>query len=319
VGAVAEDYALRWEARNRPYAVRPFGPDDYAAPTATAIDGEGWRRLSEGRALLMVHGTFSRAHSAFGAMPREFVAALHERYGGRVFAFDHFTLSHDPKQNVRELLDRMPDGTALDVDIVCHSRGGLVSRLLAERQGELSMGSRSLRVGRVVFVGTPNAGTTLADTAHMGDFIDTYTTLLNLIPSAGVTEVLSGVVTVAKTLAVGAAKGLPGLMSMQPGGEFGSWLNAGDRGAETRYFALASNFSPSEPGLRAMMKNRLMDRVFGGANDLVVPTDGVFASNGSGWFPIEERHVFDGTSGVAHTGFFGSPAAREKIVEWLSA
>jgi hypothetical protein len=59
--------------------------------------------------------------------------------------------------------------------------------------------------------------------------------------------------------------------------------------------------------------------VFGGANDLVVPTDGVFASNGSGWFPIEERHVFDGTSGVAHTGFFGSPAAREKIVEWLSA
>jgi hypothetical protein len=319
VGAVAEDYALRWEAKNRPYAVRPFGPGDYAAPTDARIDAEGWRRLSAGRALLMVHGTFSRAHSAFGAMPPEFVAALHARYGGRVFAFDHFTLSHDPKQNVRELLERLPDGTSLDVDIVCHSRGGLVSRLLAERQGELSMGSRTLRVGRVVFVGTPNAGTTLADTAHMGDFIDTYTTILNLIPSAGVTEVLGGVVTVAKTLAVGAAKGLPGLMSMQPGGEFGAWLNAGDRGAETRYFALSSDFTPSEPGLRAMLKNRMMDRVFGGANDLVVPTDGVFAKNGSGWFPIEDRHVFDGTSGVAHTGFFASRAARDKIMEWLDA
>src|SRR5262249_55439551 len=182
-------------------------------------------------------------------LPKEFVEALHRAYNGRVFAFDHHTLSHDPKQNVNWLLEQMPDGTALDLDIVCHSRGGLVSRLLAEKQSELVLGGRTIRVGKIVFVGSPNGGTILADASHMGDLIDTYTNLLNFLPDNGVTEVLDGVITVAKQLAVGAAKGLPGLQSMRPGGDFAKWLNAGPRG-DTRYFALASNFTPSEPGLR---------------------------------------------------------------------
>jgi hypothetical protein len=319
IGAVAEDYALRWEARKRPYGVRTFSPDDYAAPDGTALDADAWRRMAAGRALLFVHGTFSRAHAAFGGLPRDFVEALHRQYDGRVFAFDHFTLSHDPNRNVTEFLDRMPDDLPLEVDVVCHSRGGLVSRVLAERQGELALGARRLRVNRVVFVGTPNAGTTLCDTEHMAAFLDTYTTVLNLVPSAGVTEVLSGVVTVAKMAAVGAAKGLPGLMAMQPGGQFAKTMNAGERTGDTRYFALASDYSPGEPGLRALLRDRLMDKVFGGGNDLVVPTDGVFAANGSGYFPIEDRHVFDGTSGVSHTTFFESRAARDKVMGWLTA
>ena len=62
-----------------------------------------------------------------------------------------------------------------------------------------------------------------------------------------------------------------------------------------------------------------MDKVFSSANDLVVPTDGVYAENGSGWFPIEQRHVFQGSDAVAHTEFFGNAAARNKIMEWLGA
>jgi hypothetical protein len=318
IGAVSDSFALRWEAKRRPYRIRRFGPDDYAAETAAEITGEDWRRLGAGRALLMVHGTFSRAHAAFGGLPKEFVEALHRSYGGRVFAFDHFTLSHDPRQNVNWLIDRLPDGTALDLDIICHSRGGLVSRLLAEKQSELVLGGRRIRVGKIVFVGSPNAGTILADASHMGDLIDTYTNLLNFLPDTGVTEVLDGVIAVAKQLAVGAAKGLPGLQSMRPGGDFAKWLNAGPRG-DTRYFALASNFTPSEPGLRRLALDRLMDRVFKTGNDLVVPTEGVFADNGSKYFPIEQRFVFQGSDGVAHTGFFAHRGARDKIMEWLSA
>ena len=126
-------------------------------------------------------------------------------------------------------------------------------------------------------------------------------------------------VTVAKMAAVGAAKGLPGLMAMQPGGQFAKTMNAGERTGDTRYFALASDYSPGEPGLRALLRDRLMDKVFGGGNDLVVTTDGVFAANGSGYFPIEDRHVFDGTSGVSHTTFFESRAARDKVMGWLTA
>jgi hypothetical protein len=318
IGAVSESYASAWEQKHRPYRVRGFGPDDYGQETAPEIAGEDWKRLSAGRALLMVHGTFSRAHSAFGALPKELVESLHRRYEGRVFAFDHFTLSDDPRRNVEWLLERIPDGTALDLDIVCHSRGGLVSRLLAEKQGELAMGARTIGVGKIVFVGAPNSGTLLADAGHVGDLIDTYTNLLNFLPESGVMEILTGIITVAKQLAVGAVKGLTGLQAMRPGGDFGKWLNAGPKGG-TRYFALASDFTPGEPGLRQFAMDRLMDRVFKAGNDLVVPTDGVFAENGSGFFPIEDRLVFRGKDAVAHTGFFGNAGARDKIVEWLSS
>jgi hypothetical protein len=320
IGQISDSFALKWEQKHRPYRIRTFTPDDYSTAEARALDVEGWKRLSGGRALLMIHGTFSRAHSAFGALPREFVTALHHHYDGRVFAFDHFTLSHDPKQNVNALLERIPDGTRLDLDIVCHSRGGLVARLLTERQGDFALGSRKLRIANVVFVGTPNAGTTLADAEHVGDFIDTYTNLLNFIPDVGISDVLGVIVTVAKQLAVGVAKGLPGLQSMRPGGDFATWLNAaGTSGGETRYFSLSSNFTPNEPGLRELAADRLMDRIFKAANDLVVPTESVFSPNGSSSFPIKQRFVFEGSDGVGHTGYFANRDAREKILEWLGA
>jgi hypothetical protein len=319
LGAIGEAFAGRWEAKHRPYRIRGFTPDDFVSPDAAVIDSEGWRRLGEGRALLLVHGTFSRAHTAFGDLPKDFVESLHARYGGRVFAFDHYTLSHDPRQNVSWFFERLPSGSALDLDIICHSRGGLVARLLSEKLGELNVGSSSLKVARIVFVGSPNAGTVLANPDRIGDLIDTWTNLLNFIPAPGVGDVLAGIVTVAKQLAVGAAGGLKGLQSMKPGGDFATWLNTGGRAGDARYYALASDFTPAEPGLREFAKNRLMDMVFKGPNDLVVPTDGVFAENGSGFFPIEDRLVFTGADAVAHTAFFGKRAARDRIMEWLSA
>jgi hypothetical protein len=154
----------------------------------------------------------------------------------------------------------------------------------------------------------------------VGDFIDTYTNLLNFIPEVGISDVLEVIVTVAKQLAVGAAKGLAGLQSMRPGGDFAAWLNAaGASAGDTRYFSLSSNFTPSEPGLQELAMDRLMDRIFKVANDLVVPTESVFCHNGSGSFPIEQRFVFEGSEAVGHTGYFANRGAREKILEWLGA
>jgi hypothetical protein len=317
-GKVGDYFAGRWEKAKRPYRIRTFTPDDYASPDGTEVDAAMWSSLSAGPALLMVHGTFSRSHTAFGGLPKDFVAGLHQRYQGRVFAFDHYTLSEDPRQNVEWLLGQLPDGVSLDLDVVCHSRGGLVSRVLAERQAELSLGSRHLGLNKVVFVGAPNAGTVLTDTKHLGDLIDSYTNILNFFPDNGVTEVLQGVITVMKQLAVGALKGLPGLESMLPGGPFlQDWLNRGPKGAEL-YYAIASNYEPTQPGLAAWAKNRLMDRVFDhAANDLVVPTLGVYEGNGSALFPIADHHVFPPTAGIQHGGYFPSPATQQQIMGWL--
>ena len=317
IGQVSETFAERWEAKKRPYGLRPFTPADYRAPDTPALGTDDWRRLGAGRSLLFVHGTFSRAHSAFGGLSADTLTELHRRYGGRVFAFDHFTLSHDPRRNVEWLLAHLPDDASLDLDIVCHSRGGLVSRMLAEKQSAFSLGARSLRVGSVVFVASPNAGTHLADPEHMGTLVDTYTNLLNFIPDNPVTDVLDGVVTVAKQLAVGALGGLGGLQSMRPGGAFQQWLNAQNGHGDTAYFALGADFTPSQHGFREWVKDRLMDGVFGAENDLVVPTAGVYEANGSGFFPIEERHVFPADAAISHTGFFQHADAQAKLLAWL--
>lgn len=319
IGEISATFVNRMEKRRWPYRVRPFDPANYTSDTAAPLDGAGWSRLSSGRALLLVHGTFSRAHLAFGALPKEYLEKLHQQYGGRVFAFDHFTLSHDPHENVRRLLAEIPDGTSLDVDILCHSRGGLVSRILSEKQGELSMGSRKLRVGKVVFVGAPNAGTGLADPSHVGDVIDVFTNLLNFVPSLGVTDVMTMLIGVVKQAAVGAVGGLDGLASMRPDGEFAKWINAGARSGDTRYYALASNVTPADPGLQHFVMSRGLNKLLKGTNDFVVPTQGVFAENGSGFFPIADKLVLEGDEAVSHTKYFADATARAKILEWLGS
>ncbi len=240
-------------------------------------------------------------------------------YDGRVFAFDHFTLSEDPRQNVEWFAQHLPDGISLDLDVVTHSRGGLVGRVLAEKESEISLGSTTVNIRKLVFVAAPNAGTVLTDAKYLGDLIDTYTNLLNFLPDTGVIEVLEGVVTVMKQLAIGTVKGLDGLQAMRPGGPFlKDWLNIGPRD-DKRYFAVGSNYEASGLELAAF-RDRLTDYVFGQVeNDLIVPTAGVYDRNGSERFPIKERHVFTGADGVAHTRFFANEVARKKILGWLAA
>ncbi len=317
-GAVGERLAARWEAQRRPYRMRPFTPGDYRSADVGELTHDDWARLAEGRALLMLHGTFSRSDLAFAGLPDAFVQTLHDAYNGRVFAFDHFTLSDDPARNAERFVELMPADARVDLDIVCHSRGGLLARQLAERAAGLPPEGRHLRVGRVVFVAVPNAGTTLVDTKYMNDFIDSYTTILNLLPDNGVTDVLEAIVTVVKQLAVGAVRGLDGLQAMLPTGEFLRSLNQGGPG-DARYFALASNYEPRDSGWKDYAVDHLMDKIFKQANDLVVPTAGVFAANGSGRFPIQARHVFSQDDAVAHTTFFEQATTRAKMIEWLTA
>ena len=324
LGKAAIAYAARTlgeriELERTPYRVRTFQPADYTTDAAAEVGSAEWESLGRGRALLMIHGTNSRTHTAFGGLPREFVEAMHARYEGRVFAFDHPTLTHSPRQNIETLLEAIPDGLSLDVDIICHSRGGLVSRVLAERQDALALGTRRIRVGTIVFVGSPNAGTAMADEAFIGDFLDTCTNLLNLVPTNGVTDAVGLVLTGVKLVATGLWSGLAGLRAMQPSGDFGTWLAEGTQGHDTKYYAIASDFSAAKGGVLGLLAEKLAGRVFKGArNDLVVPTDGVYAENGSRFFPIEGQVVFSDEDGVPHTGFFQFPRTTTHITAWLA-
>jgi hypothetical protein len=318
VGEIGDYLAARWEKARRPYRLRTFTPQNYASPDAEELQGPALERFGQGRSLLIVHGTFSRAHIGYGALPAAFVETLSQRYQGRVFAFDHFTLSDDPTANVRWFLEHVPSSVNLDLDIICHSRGGLVSRVMSEMQEKLSLGSRSLKVGRVIFVAAPNAGTILTDVNHLGSLVDGYTNLLNFFPDNGVTEVLEAVITVVKQLAVGAVKGMEGLYSMAPKGDFLTELNKGAK-LQTKYAALASNFEPRDQGLKSLARDIFFDKLFAADNDLIVPTGGVYEANGSEQFPIEDHYVFPAEASVHHGGFFGNSLALEKMLAWLPA
>ena len=85
-----------------------------------------------------------------------------------------------------KLATMVPPGLELEVDIVCHSRGGLVSRALAGEQGTAT----PFHVRRLVHVATPNHGTALATPDNLVPFIDRITTMTNRwtwwpLPSAG--------------------------------------------------------------------------------------------------------------------------------------
>ncbi|MCF2527833.1 esterase/lipase family protein [Yinghuangia soli] len=318
-----------WQKRelaSHPYGVRTFTPDNYTTPQAAGsalTTAEDWSRLGTGRTLLFVHGTFSTCHGGFSGLDQATVQALHERYEGRVIAFDHPTVSFSLTHNIDKLLELTHATGPLDVDIVAHSRGGLVARELIRRQ---HAPDAKYRVRKVVFAATPNNGTPLADPDHVVRFIDRYANLAGLLPgpAAVAGDILSGLMTAVQILGHAGLASLDGLCAMDPQGKSLEDLLPGAAGTE--YYGISANFEPG-PDLTLKLKagDLLMDDIFGMENDLVVPTAGVcrhdLAARGAAGFPIADDRTlhFPAETAVWHSSLFQHPQTREKLLTWLTA
>ena len=316
---VGAHFAERVEAQRKPHRLRTLEPGSHTRPAEAELTSDELRLLGLGRSLLFVHGTFSSAHGGFGRLPVETLRELHTRYGGRVFAFDHPTVSKEPQENVAWLAERLRAvDVRLDVDVVSHSRGGLVSRVMAERP-ELGHSNDVITVNRLVMVGTPNAGTALADVDHLDQLLDRYLNMLQFVPDNGVTDFLDILLSVLKQVAVGVASGLDGLMSMNPRGRYltGSMNRPGQTSAT--YFAAAANYEPPQGSkLVRIARDVGTDLVFGKEhNDLVVPTEGVFTVPGASTFPVVDPLVFDAATAVDHSGYWVRPELNDRLLDWL--
>lgn len=322
LGQVGDYFAGRWEQKNRRNAVRWFGPDVFRTGGTPAFAAPDWGTISGGTALLFVHGTSAQSQTGFGALPQDTMVELHRRYAGRVFALDHFTISETPHDNIRwlaqQLSDALAEGDSLTLDVVSHSRGGLVGRALAERAAELGIGDR-VTVRTLVMVGTPNAGTALADKEHISDLLGRFTDLAQYVPDAGVADVVGLVLAILKQLTVGAFGGLEGVMSMNPVGDYLKAFNTTPGPGAAVYRAIASNYQPPQGSpLTTIARNAGIDYVFQKLdNDMVVPTDGVFAVEGATGFPIADPYVFAAEAGVDHSSYFSRPEVSAKLLEWL--
>ncbi len=333
-GSFAAAYAAA-ERRLHPYVLRrvdagadrPFaGPD---AGDAAAFAGQ--------RVLLFVHGIFGTCNSAFGALPAACVAQLTTAYDA-VLAFDHPSASADPAENVAWLQDRLRAADGVTLDVITHSRGGLVARALAAAYGTAAAPSATAAseapaatVRRIAFVGTPNAGTEIVDPRRWGALLDRFANLTGAIPggAAPLGDFLAELFELLKAAAFGIADGFPGLECMLPGSPFLEQLAAVPPPAPELY-AIDTDFRPWG-FLRSVFDLRrefvdgaevLVDRpVFDGRrNDVAVPTDSVGLGHSGAGFPVPaaSSHLFGPDEHVWHLTYFDQPATVDLLTAWFA-
>ncbi len=302
------------------------------------------------RVLLFVHGTFSSTVGGFGALAidengKGFLRTAISAYDA-VIGFDHKTLSLDPLENAENLLKRLRTHrprAEFVIDIITHSRGGLVTRSFAEQV--LPESGWPGTVDIAVFVAATNAGTHLADPERWTDLVDLYTNLasvsaggLSLLPGAApVAAVVGGMVkgigAFVKYLVSYAAEGedVPGLKAMVPGGAFVTELNkpqAGQPGPGTNWFVVSSNFHvqvfddhhnpPEFPReLAVKLAEGFVDQIFDGDNDLVVDTASMPAIDQDVGGFVGDTFELGENDVVYHNNYFNQLSVIEAIAGWL--
>jgi hypothetical protein len=278
--------------------------------TPTALDTQN------GRALLLLHGTFSNTAVAFrGLADQGFFERVAPIYGRAIYGFEHFSLSKTPEENARELIAGLRED-GMTFDVITHSRGGLVLRNLVERSDVLGAGADRFKLGRALLVANPSKGTPLATPEAIEAPISWVANLMEMFPDNPMTTAVEWVAE-AITWIGARIVSIPGLASMNARGEMIRDLNAFAPPAGVSYSALVADYEPNrEVAIR--LADLAVDAFFGGANDLVVPTLGGLqagpAETENNVIPAERIGVFgDGgnlrsTIGpVNHFNFFKSP------------
>ncbi|MEO5913792.1 MAG: CHAT domain-containing protein [Luteolibacter sp.] len=226
------------------------------------------------RGLLFIHGTFSSCHGGFRDLAQtSFFDAARSLYGDNLFGFNHFTFSATPEDNVKDLLDSLPD-TDMEIDIISHSRGGLVVRDLMEGSGLAHPKRRRLKVGRVVMVASPMLGTPLASPTHWDSKLSFWANVLEMLPDNPFTTAGAWLAEALQWFAGNVLGNCSGLVAMDPVGDFITEIKeppGQPQGSE--YHAIISNFHPQRDWW-ARLGDMGIDGFFGGANDLVVPSEG---------------------------------------------
>ena len=318
-GALLPALARAWERRRFREARIPLGLVRLSAKGETLVASRIMRssppRASK-TALLFLHGTFSHASAAFSDLARDGnLETLSRLYEGRVFAFNHLTVGRSPRENVTTLLEALrgafPGGS---LDVVTHSRGGLVARLLASSAG-------APRVNRVFLAASPNEGTPLASPARWDYLAAWLANLGEMFPGGALAFGLDFAAEALVWMASRAGGTLPGIAAMDPAGELVERLNA----VAARPYDVAAAVARYEP--RGSAARRLLDAAAGiffeDPNDLVVPTEGGARLGLAPPVPDENVIRFGpgGNAGagaiVHHLNLFAQKETREGIKNFL--
>lgn len=313
--------------------------------TKGAWQNPGAKPQKEGRILLFIHGTFSKNEMFLDELPattegQELLKKIQNKKNyDQVLAFDHPTLALSPVLNAMDLARIFADSKA-DVDVITHSRGGLVTRWWLERYD-----SRARGKSRAVLVGSPLAGTSLAAAPRLRAAVNLLTNVARVLEKGGQLAsttfpfftVVTGLLRViasagtiaAKTPVFDAAVALiPGLMgqSMVSNNEELNRLNR-DCTIAPDYFAVRSDFKPTDPGwefwkyfvnVGERAADWAADLVFEHENDLVVDTASMTVlAKPPHAASIVKFYDFKQNDKVFHTKYFCQPETATFVSECL--
>ncbi len=310
VGAATNAAVGAYEQKRNPPALRTWTAGNYTTASIEPPDLTRFNRVD--RSLLVIHGFMGSIHGSFG-FSESTVRRLGAAYDDRMIAYNHPTLTPTPRKNAEDLLERL-DGHEMSLDILAHSRGGLVARELAR----LTEGSK-IDVRSIVFVASPNGGTLMADPNRPSGLLDGVTNFVGNLPGtdgfALVLEMLADVVF------HGALTGLEGLVAMQPGGDYLTELNRHPMPEHIVLRAIAAEYEPAATaGLLQAKVDDVLDMYFGQLrNDRIVPTSSAYVRSGGFQVKPGQRLVLDAARGVHHSSFWTDPRSTRQLLTWLSA
>ena len=242
-------------------------------------------------------------------------------YGRNIIGWDHRTVASTPLDNARAMLAALPPNMQ-PPDIVCHSRGALVTRAMLEHPTLVaSRKSRFGKVGKAIFVAGATQGSQLATESHLNRLLNIYSAIgsIPILGSAGV--VLTVIVGVLKVLAHGATR-LPSIQALSSDVAANTFLQALNGPPLTPVAEIVvahANYDPAN-GPLARFLDLNVDTIFGTANDMVVPFTS--AEVFDKWQQVGTNLRFGSASEaqgvVMHTNFFSQESIRQLLLVELT-
>ena len=320
-------------------------PRQFLAAKPLSAGARDLRALAGEPSLLFLHGTTSSTQGAFGSLAdfAPLAQKLWRAYDDRVIGFNHHTLTRGVAENAIAFFEALPAADAPYVfDAVVHSRGGLLARTIAalgegrldpafvgrlaghQQPWSLPRGV-TVQVRRIVFVGTPNNGTDLADPDHLPQALNWLASVTELLPAGAVTFSLGAILSIVALVAEAGLIALPGLADQavdadRETGELLRKLNALDhRQAAADYYSIEAHFRPAGALLGAALAFGIDAMFRKQHNDLIVPTRGISGFGRYRFSPADRIKTFtpDDKLQVHHTCYFTQRATWDHICRAL--
>ncbi len=300
--------------------------------------------------LVFLHGTASSTMGSFGQLAANTAHwdQLRRRYGDRILALEHHTLTRGPIGNALELVEQLPDNVRLH--LVSHSRGGLIGELIArgqrldaegrpahpfdahdrlllqgpERRSQLArldalaavLQAKRPVVERFVRVACPVRGTTLAS-ARLDQWLNLFLNVLGLAADIVGTPALGTAHEAVETFLLAVLKErtdprtIPGLEAMIPGSPLVAMLNRPDVRTAADLSVIEGDAVPS--GVLRRLGIWFADAFYGEEHDLIVNR----ASMTGGAARLKPRSFFDQGAAVNHFSYFKNPRTADRVLAGL--